>query len=360
MLKSVAALSWTCVAGMTYCQTQFLCGGDVSEIPEVEASGAHYSYHGMTEDPFAIMKQAGWNFVRFRVWNSPKAGYCDKAHTLEMAKRAAAQGLKISIDFHYSDWWADPGKQYAPSAWKDLSFDDAVKALHDYTADVIGALVAQGTPPIMVQVGNEITSGLCWPFAKLNGDDPQPWKNLGALLKAGIQGVHDVQGDNKILTMIHLDRGGDNKGAVWWFDHITKEQVPFDLIGLSYYPFWHGTLAAMKENVDDLSRRYGKDIYIVETAYPWTTNTGGVFDAKGSLLPGYPATPDGQARFLEAVIKTVKEVPDGHGRGLLYWAPTWISGPKAKQPWNNNATFDLNGEALPAVDVLGGKSAESK
>ncbi len=299
-LNAIVAVLALGLAGYCRAQDPFLHGGDVSEIPEVEANGGHYSYHGKSEDPFVIMKEAGWNFVRFRIWNDPSHtgghGYCDKAHTLEMAKRAAAQGLKISIDFHYSDWWADPSKQWAPDAWKNLKFDDSVKALYDYTKDVVGSLVAQGTPPYMVQCGNEILSGMCWPFAKLNGEDPEPWNHLGKLLKAGFQAVHDAAGPNHIITMIHLDRGGDNKGARWWFDHINKESVQFDTIGLSYYPFYHGTLESMTANIDDLARRYNKDIYIAETAYPWMIGTWP--DAKKGLIEAYPATPEGQAAYL--------------------------------------------------------------
>lgn len=345
-------------AALVLAGTPFLRGGDVSEIPEVEAAGARYSYHGRRGDPFAILRRAGWNFVRFRIWNAPKAGYCDKAHTLAMARRAKAQGMKISLDFHYSDWWADPGKQFKPAAWKDLPFDRLAKAVHDYTEDVVAAMVAQGTRPYMVQIGNEITSGMLWPDGKLNGDDPKQWANLAALIDAGIRGVHDAEGGRPILTMIHLDRGGDVKGATWWFDHLKAYDVPFDAIGLSYYPFWHGSLVAMRNTVDELARRYGKDVYIVETGYPWTLNSeehgqGHVFNQSRGILPGYPPTKEGQAEFLVRVNDIVRHVPGGHGKGVLYWAPTWISGPRQASPYDNLALFDEQGAALPAVDALG-------
>ncbi len=335
----------------------FLSGGDVSEIPQVEAAGGHFSYGGQVEDPFAIMRKAGWNFVRFRIWNDPKGGLCDKEYTLRLAKRAYAQGLKISLDFHYSDWWADPGKQYAPAKWKDLPVEKLADATYEYTKDMVASMVSQGTPPYMVQVGNEITSGVMWPQGKLNGDDPGPWSRVATLLKAGIKGVHDGAGRHRVLTMIHLDRGGDNKGARWWFDHILACGVRFDTIGLSYYPFWHGHLEAMEANVDDLATRYGKDIYVVETAYPWDHPSdrhqqGAVYDAQRGIEPGYPPTPAGQAAFLHRVAAIVKAIPGHRGKGLLYWAPTWISASGAKTPWANMATFDYTGAALPAVDAL--------
>ncbi len=331
----------------------------MSEIPEVEANGGHYFYHGKQEDPFVIMRQAGWNFVRFRIWNHPKDAYCDKQHTLALAVRAKEQGLKISLDFHYSDWWADPGKQYKPAAWKDLSFEKLVKATYDYTKDVVDAMIAQGTPPIMVQVGNEILSGMMWPEGKLNGNDPKQWHQLAELLNAGFRAVHDAQGANRIQSMIHLDRGGDNKSAVWWFDHILKEQVNFDLIGLSYYPFWHGDLNAMQSNVNDLAKRYHKDIYIVETGYPWALDArsrGSVHvkgDSKG-MLDGYPASPEGQDKFLKKVLDIIQAMPEHRGKGLLYWAPTWISPSKKPTAYDNMALFDYNGNALPSFDTLGG------
>lgn len=336
---------------------KFLVGGDVSEIPEVEAAGGKYTYKGKTGDVFQILKKAGWNFVRFRVWNAPREGYCDIAHTLEMAKRAKAAGMTISIDFHYSDWWADPGKQNKPAAWKSLSQEDLAKAVYDYTKDVVGGLVDQGTRPYMVQIGNEITPGMLWPEGRLKSDDSQKWKDLAQLVNAGIRAVHDVQGKTRILTMIHLDRGGDNKASRWWFDHAIAEGIDFDTIGLSYYPFWHGTLEAMTENVNDLATRYGKPVYIVETAYPWTIDKarGPGFAMTEKLVPGYDPNPEGQAKFVSKVIDIVRQVPDGRGRGVLYWAPTWISTPKNHIPWSNMALFDDSGNALPGVDAMGGK-----
>lgn len=344
--------------GMGQLPPAFLHGGDVSEIPEVEAAGGVYSYGGKPADPFAIMHDASWNFVRFRIWNHPRDGYCDKEHTLAMAVRARAQGLKISLDFHYSDWWADPGKQTKPAAWRDLPFDRLVQATYDYTKDVVSAMVAQGTPPIMVQVGNEIIGGMLWPEGHLDGENPTKWSHLAKLLDAGFRAVHDAQGPNRILTMIHLDRGGDNKAAVWWFDHILKEKVQFDAIGLSYYPYWHGDLSHLKSNLDDLARRYRKDLYVVETGYPWAIDkrTAASQHLQGSargLLPDYPPTPEGQSRYLKKLIEIVRQVPGGRGKGLLYWAPTWISPGKKPTTYDNMAMFDYQGNALPSFDTMG-------
>jgi len=338
---------------------EFLRGGDVSEIPEVEAAGGHYSFHGKQEDPFVMMREAGWNFVRFRIWNNPRGAWCDKQHTLALAIRAHQQGLKISLDFHYSDWWADPGKQTKPAAWKNLSFDKLEQAVYDYTKDVVSAMVDQRTPPTMVQVGNEIISGMLWPDGRVSGNDPETWKPLIRLLQAGFKAVHAAEHGEHIATMIHLDRGGDNKGAVWWFDNALRGGLKFDAIGLSYYPNWHGGLKQMEANVNDLANRYKKDIYIVETGYPWvidqrTRSMGHVIGDPNGLLPGYPATAEGQDRFVAKVIDILRHVPGGRGKGLLYWAPTWISPGKAATTYDNVALFDYRGEALPSFETLGG------
>jgi arabinogalactan endo-1,4-beta-galactosidase len=165
--------------------------------------------------------------------------------------------------------------------------------------------------------------------------------------------------------MIHLDRGGDNKTASWWFDNALKNGLKFDCIGLSYYPLWHGTLAAMESNVNALAKRYGKDIYIVETGYPWVIDAKTMAtehvegDSKG-LLPGYPASPEGQAKFLAQVLDIIQKIPDGKGKGLLYWAPTWISTAKKPSPYDNLALINYSGEALPAVQTLGGSGKQNK
>ena len=372
----LAALAIPC---FSFGQTPlFIRGGDPSEIPEVEAAKGKYFDSGLPipvtsirrssdMDPLTVFHYRGLNLIRLRTWVNPTkdgygnvtpAGYCDKAHTLAMAKRAFQQGLKVAIDFHYSDWWADPGQQWTPAAWASLDHAALVNQVYTYTKDVISALVAQGTPPTIVQPGNEITAGMLWEDGRIYAADGQHWQQFTDLLKAGLQGVHDGAGAANIRTMIHIDRGGDNAGARWFFDNIAAYNVNFDIIGLSYYPWWHGPMSDMKANIDDLATRYSKDILIAETAYPFTMdfsthNWGHVFSDPTQLIPGYPATPAGQSAFLQQIISLVKSVPNGHGLGVLYWAPAWISTPSAPSGWDNLALFDYNGNALPALKTLG-------
>ena len=337
----------------------FLRGGDVSEIPEVEAAGGVYFYQGKPTDPFAIMHDAGWNFVRLRVWNDPKGGWCDKAHTLALAKRAVKAGMKISLDFHYSDWWADPNKQNPPAKWKGLSTDQLADKIYSYTKDVMQAMIDQGTRPFMVQIGNEITFGMLWPNGKVSGKAPEAWKPLVKLITAGHRALKEVEGSEHIQTMIHLDRGADNKGARLWFDNAIANGLTFDTIGLSYYPVFHGSISAMESNVNDLATRYKKDIYIIETGYPWTIDahtmsSEHVEGDKTGLVPEFPPTPIGQRDYLSRLIKTIQAMPNHRGKGLLYWAPTWISTKQMPSPYDNLALFDYHGNALPGVNILGG------
>jgi len=242
-----------------------MLGADISFLPELEARGMKFSDKGVEKDAIQILKDHGFNYVRLRIFNdpardsgySPGKGFCDLENTKKMAKRVKAAGMKLLLDFHYSDYWADPGKQYKPAAWRNLSFDALKKALYDYTRDVIRQLKDQGTTPDMVQVGNEINHGIVWPegnVAHVNG--------LAQLVNAGTAAVKSV--DPNIVMMLHVALGGQNDETVWFLDQMLMRSVHFDVIGLSYYPKWHGTLDDLRDNMLDLVRRYNKDIIIVE------------------------------------------------------------------------------------------------
>lgn len=155
--------------------------------------------------------------------------------------------------------------------------------------------------------------------------------------------------------MIHLDRGGDNRGARGWFDHMKEEHLNFDLIGLSYYPWWHGPLDALKANLDDLANRYRKDVYVVELGYPWKVGRGLTDGRKPE--PGFPTSPEGQAEFIRRVMEITREVPHGRGKGVLYWAPTWIGAKGRAGGYGNLALFDADGNSLPGFDAMGGQKA---
>lgn len=274
-------------------QSTKMMGADISFLPELENKGIKFSDNGVEKDAIEILKAHGFNYIRLRIFNdpahdsgySPGKGFCDLKHTKEMAKRVKAAGMKFLLDFHYSDYWADPGHEYKPAAWKGMSFEQMKKALFDYTLQVMTELKQQGSSPDMVQIGNEINHGMVWPEGSISSVD-----SLAQLINAGIAAVKAVE--PATIIMLHVALGGQNDETVFFYDHMIKRQVPFDVIGLSYYPKWHGTLDDLRDNMHDLINRYDKDIIVVE------------YSAKK-----------------EEVNKLVFELPNGRGKGTCIWEP---------------------------------------
>jgi arabinogalactan endo-1,4-beta-galactosidase len=335
-----------------------IMGADISSLKKSEDKGGVYAYEdGTTNDALKILHDHGLNYARIRVWVDSPDGYHGIAQLLEMAKRLKEQNIKLLVDFHYSNIWADPGKQYKPAAWENLDFEGLKKAVYDHTFDVCNSLKAQGTPPDMVQVGNEINNGLLWP----DGRNESNWDNLAALLKEGSRAVKDCSPSTQV--MLHVAEGGDNRLFRWWFDNVIPHKVPFDVIGVSYYPYWHGTLSDLQNNLNDIALRYDKDIIVVETAYPFTSKEN---DAESNIIGsqtviGYRLTPEGQARMLADVMVIVRGIPGGHGLGVFYWDATWTavegngwdpSNTMSGNNWENQALFDYDNRALPAMSLF--------
>jgi beta-galactosidase len=278
-------------------ETGKMMGADISFLPELEARGIKFTEDGVEKDAILSLRDHGFNYVRLRIFNepardsgySPGKGFCDLNHTLQMAKRVKAAGMKFLLDFHYSDYWADPGKQFKPAAWKDLNFEELKRALYDYTRQVMTALKAQGTLPDMVQVGNEINHGISWPEGNVSHLD-----SLAQLLNAGTAAVKSVE--PKTIMMLHVALGGQNDESVFFIDHMIARGVHFDVIGESYYPKWHGTLDDLRDNLADLVKRYDKDVIVVE-----------------------------YSQKKEEVNKIAFELPGGKGKGTCIWEPlnTW-------------------------------------
>lgn len=242
-----------------------MLGADISFLPELENRGVHFSDNKGERDAIDILKDHGFNYIRLRIFNnpardsgySPGKGFCDLAHTLAMARRVRAAGMQLLLDFHYSDYWADPGKQFKPAAWRGLDFPTLTDSVYAFTKRVIAALRSQGTLPDMVQIGNEINHGMIWPEGSIRHPD-----SLALLIYAGIRGVKAV--DPTCPIMLHIALGGQNDESHFFLDNMLQRGVPFDVIGLSYYPRWHGTLSDLKYNIDDLATQYGKDVIVVE------------------------------------------------------------------------------------------------
>jgi len=242
-----------------------ILGADISFLPQLESRGMKFSDNGVPGDAIEIMKAHGFNYIRLRIFNepanpkgySPKQGFCDLEHTKQMAKRIKAAGMKFLLDFHYSDYWADPQQQNKPAAWVGEDFTALKKSLYDYTVNVMQQLKDQGTAPDMVQVGNEINHGIVWPEGEINNLD-----SLSQLIYEGVKGVRTVSPNT--IIMLHIALGGQNAEAKFFLDNMYKRNVPFDVIGLSYYPKWHGTLTDLKNNMADIAKRYKQQVMVAE------------------------------------------------------------------------------------------------
>lgn len=332
-------------------------GADVSILPMIERCDGRFLHNGIEQDGLALMAAQGVNFVRLRVWVNPADGASGLDEVLAMAQRAKALDLGLLIDFHYSDTWADPGNQLKPRDWRDLSFAELQTAVTDHTRTVITALYAQDTPPDVVQLGNEISNGFLWPDGRLGQGYEDNWPQFAALLNAARAGViasHPTAA--QIPIMIHIDPGGDLGRSRWFFDNLVEQDVPFDQIGLSYYPWWHGSLQDLQMNMNGLAERYSKPIVVVETAYPWTLDwhddVQNVVGLETQMHPGYPATLRGQAAFLEDLRTAVTQLPNNLGVGFFYWAPDYIATPNCGSVWENLALFNFESEALLAWNAF--------
>ena len=361
-------------------------GVDISMLETVEDAGGTFQLNGTSQDLLPLLKSQGVNLVRLRLWVDPKStsnevyggGDSDLARVIRLAKRAKAQNMAFMLDLHYSDFWTDPGKQFKPKAWAALSTDELVAQVQSYTQDVVGQLITAGVAPDYVQIGNELNSGMLWPAGKnwaANGETVGGFDVLARLLSAGVTGLRAAETAGGVTTpaktILHLAEGGNNSKFRWWFDEITKRKVSFDIIGISYYPYWHGTLAALQSNMNDMVSRYSKPVMVVETAYAFTLENGDSLgnnfgQASDATNGGYPATAAGQRSFLKDLKAKIAAVPNGQGLGFVYWEPDWLPVNDATwatdagisylnttgnvgNAWENQALFDFSGDALPAL-----------
>lgn len=364
---------------------ELIKGADVSTLLEVERHGGRFSREdGSAADALEILKENGINLIRLRLWNDPYdgdahpygAGICDLDTVMTLAARAGALGIPWMLDFHYSDFWADPGKQIPPKAWRTLDADGLERAVYDYTGSVMRSLEAAGLLPSVVSIGNEITNGLLWPL----GRTPN-FANIARFVSAGIRAVREVSAETKV--MIHLDNGGNNAIYRGWFGRYFEcGGADFDIIGLSYYPYWHGPIGGLRDNMMDIARRYGKELVVAETSAGFTledyadferltpeTRKGMAATERLAARTEYPMTPEGQSRFMRDLADVIRDVPEGLCRGFIYWEPAWIPVPEVgwaseaalrytgeKGPggneWANQALFDYTGRALPALGAM--------
>jgi arabinogalactan endo-1,4-beta-galactosidase len=352
-----------CFAGLAARADHFLSGADMSLLAFFETNGIAYKTNGQSGDAIHILKNQGVNCIRLRLFTSSAAQaqadpYDDinnLAYTVPLAARVKNAGLKFLLDFHYSDTWADPGHQAIPSAWTDLSFAQLVQEMHDYTSNCLVAFSAAGAMPDYVQVGNEITSGLLWPEGEVGGgyNTPAQWSQFAQLLNAAIQGVKDAAGGNGPKIVIHIDRGGDWTTTQWFFDNlILTQNVQFDIIGVSYYPFYHGPLTNLSFCLSNAAARYGKPLFVAETAFPWTNSywTTNIY--------GIPGTTNGQAQYVVALAQAARSVSNNLNAGIFWWGAEYQALNGVNEAGYNTASFfDAGGNVLPAAGVFGQMAA---
>ncbi|RZJ31801.1 MAG: arabinogalactan endo-1,4-beta-galactosidase [Flavobacterium sp.] len=313
-------------------KTSFAKGADVSWLLQMEADGyKFYDTDGKPADCLQLLKDRGMDAVRLRVFVNPsydkQSGHCSKDETVAMAVRAKKMGMRVMIDFHYSDSWADPAKQFKPKAWENHSFPELLNDVYKHTFDVLSAIKKAGVTPEWVQIGNEIPGGMLWPDGSTNN-----WSQLGQLLTKGYDAAKAV--DKNIKVIVHVDEGNNRKKFRKFFDNVTAQKVKYDVIGLSYYPFWiksdyKDNIGDLSQNLKDLASRYNKEVMVVEV--------GGESDKVQN-------THD----MLAAVIKAVKEVPNQKGLGVFYWEP---EGATSWSKYTLNA-WQNDGKPSPALDAF--------
>lgn len=310
-------------------------GMDVSSYPEMKDKGyQYYNANGQETDILDLAVELGFNYARLRLWNEPErikmsGGYCNLAHTINMAKELKARGLPYLLDFHYSDWWADPEHQNIPKAWEGLTVADMADRLYAFTEEALLALKKENVYPDMIQIGNEIRNGMLFPVAQTPN-----WDELARFVQAGLAAARKVSEGTQTRLMIHLDEGARYDYYEEWFDRMLKLGVTdFDVIGLSYYPYIHGSYEAFEDNLHKLAERYKKPLIVAEFAQPFRMSRGTYFREEQEKASGHRVSEQGQRESLEHLASIIKNVPDGKCEGFFYWEPFMRVEPSDENGW---------------------------
>ena len=366
----------------------FYRGMDASAVLALENSGVkYYNFDGEEQDVFMTLAQAGVNYIRLRVWNDPYdengngygGGNNDVATAIALGQRATKYGMKVCIDFHYSDFWADPKKQFVPKAWEGMDIEEKSDALYNFTLESLTQLLDAGVDVGMVQIGNEINNGM-------SGEtDPA---NIRKLLTAGSKAVREaaVNSGKEILVAVHYTNIDDMKKLDTLLTGLQVKEIDYDIVGLSFYPYWHGTMDDLKNAITHIRNTYGKKVYVAENAYCYTAEDGdgsaNSVEGTDDLAEGYSASVQGQANEVRDVCAAASEAG---AEGVFYWEGTWIpvgpadadnsdlwekygsgwassyaSGYDPKDAgqyyggcsWDNQAMFDFTGHPLASLNVF--------
>ena len=318
------------------CQ-EYAVGADLSFLKSAEDRGFVFKENGTSRPGLDIFREHGYNWIRLRLFHTPTQLPNDLGYTIALARAAKEKGFKFLLDFHYSDTWADPGKQFIPVAWEGMTHSQLVQAVYNYSRETIRAFAKAGVLPEMVQIGNEVINGMLWPDGKLPGN----WDNFAELVRAGINGVYSgCDSLSRPAIMIHIDQGGNLPRTKWFFDKFLTYNIDFDYIGQSYYPWWHGTLLDLRANMIFMANEYRKPVILVEVAYCASPT-----EYKDKPAP-FPETPEGQREFLDEVNSIVLATPGNLGRGVFWWEPATMGGRSTRD------YFDETGNVLPVITVF--------
>ena len=333
-------------------------GGDISMLRANEQAGVVYrDILGNEVKTLKFFKQQGWDMMRVRLFVDPKQahrrhrdeGVCqDLPYVIDLCRDIKKAGFKIMLDFHYSDTWADPAKQFTPKRWVGLLPDELADSVYSYTRECLLAMRAAGVAPDMIQVGNEITFGMTWPIGRVDPIKDHNWNVLGALLRAGCKACREVCPKAKII--IHTEKAGVWEMTQGYYDHLAQQQVDYDIIGLSYYPMWHGTIPNLGVTLDKLAERYPrKDVMIVEAAYYYMHNgQAGPEEDFSQCLPG---TIEGQRLFTAQLVEELRK--HKNVTGLFWWFPEENNYGTDRRGGLNRGLFNnATGCALPAMYQL--------
>lgn len=324
----------------------FSNGADVSWLPQMEATGyKFYDVDGAEKDCLQLLKDRGINTIRLRAWVNPsndkKNGHCSPAETVVMAVRAQNLGMRIMIDFHYSDTWADPGHQAKPAAWATHTFAELQEDVYNHTYEVLNMLKTAGVTPEWVQVGNEIPGGILFPDGSNSGNN---FVKLTQLLNKGYEATKAI--NTAIKVIIHIDQGNNNARSRWFYDGVKAQNLKYDVIGLSYYPYWLGSnpnpdytasIVDLENNLKDMASRYSKEVMIVE-------------------IGGDSTLPQNTKDMITATINAVKAVPNNKGLGVVYWEP------QGARNWSGYqlSAWQNNGKPTIALDAFLGQLSVDK
>lgn len=363
----------------------FAYGVDASMVKTIyDNGGVYYNEDGKEQNIFEIMHNDGVNYVRFRIWNNPYdsngnsygGGTNDLATDLEMAKMAKAAKLNVMLDFHYSDFWADPSIQYLPKEWKDYGSTALEEAIYTYTKSTLKSFKDNGITIDSVQIGNEINSGFMLPYGKLNSSSETSLNKIARMLNEGITATKEVF--PHCYTIVHLAEGGQKDTFEKWFTELDDRDLDYDIIGASYYPYWHGSLEQLQENLDNVTKITNKPVMIMETSWGFTNdeneNCENIYNSSLEDVGGYLTSVQAQATEIRDVCDVLSKVPNNLGLGVFYWEADWIPTKNAswatkegqsyndygdddhqslysdgKSSWSNQALFSYSGKALPSL-----------